>query len=142
MKTAKVNMYYCDFCKKKSQSASSMRKHEKHCTANPQRQCRLCRTKRNISDFITNLKSRFEIAYEVDTLLGSDIRKVKWLGEPVTLKEITDFTRGCPNCTLAVLRQTKLNYSVFGFKYDYKQELNNWWYEVNQDIYEPEYGYF
>lgn len=35
-------VYYCDFCKKKGMSAASMSKHEKHCTLNSNRQCRLC----------------------------------------------------------------------------------------------------
>ena len=34
--------YYCDFCKKAGGSAGAMAKHEKHCTNNPNRYCRLC----------------------------------------------------------------------------------------------------
>ena len=42
MKTLLKKVYYCDFCKKKGMSASAMSVHEKHCTLNPNRQCRLC----------------------------------------------------------------------------------------------------
>ena len=41
VKTKKV--FYCEFCKKKSLATHSMLKHEKHCTLNPKRECRLCK---------------------------------------------------------------------------------------------------
>ncbi|MCK5346673.1 MAG: hypothetical protein KAR20_24855, partial [Candidatus Heimdallarchaeota archaeon] len=40
MRVVKKNVYYCDFCKKKG--LRSLKIHEKHCTANPDRECRLC----------------------------------------------------------------------------------------------------
>ena len=43
MRTVLKKVYYCDFCKKKGLSASSISKHEKHCTLNPKRECRLCK---------------------------------------------------------------------------------------------------
>lgn len=43
MKVLLRKVYYCDFCKKSNRSASAMSKHEKHCTLNPKRECRLCR---------------------------------------------------------------------------------------------------
>ena len=42
MKTKKVNRYWCDFCNKAGLQAGAMRKHEKHCTMNPDRVCRVC----------------------------------------------------------------------------------------------------
>lgn len=42
MRVKKVNRYYCDFCKKSNCSKHAMELHEKHCTMNPDRQCRLC----------------------------------------------------------------------------------------------------
>ncbi len=42
MKTKKVNRYWCDYCNKAGLSKSSMERHEKHCTLNPSRSCRVC----------------------------------------------------------------------------------------------------
>ncbi|MCG3203975.1 MAG: hypothetical protein KCHDKBKB_00652 [Elusimicrobia bacterium] len=43
MKTVTKKVYYCEFCKnKKGLSASHMSRHERHCTMNPNRECRLC----------------------------------------------------------------------------------------------------
>jgi len=140
MKTVKKNVYYCDFCGKRGLSASHIAKHEKHCTVNPERECRLCKETRDIKLFIEKLKARFEIRdiHSVDEFGTIIDRKIEWKGKKITLDEIITFTEGCPNCTLAILRQTKLNYKIFGFKYDYKKELENWWGEINREEWEKE----
>ncbi len=45
MKTKLKNVYYCDFCKKHSLASWAMKEHEKHCTLNPDRICRVCDNK-------------------------------------------------------------------------------------------------
>ena len=137
MKTIKKNVYYCDYCKKRSLSASAMTVHESHCTANPHRKCRLCRESFDIATYTEQLKARFEII-EVEDDYGITRHEIKWNGDHITLAEIEKFTNGCPNCTFAILRQTKLNYSVFGFNYDYKKELNEYWKDRNNEEYERE----
>ena len=135
MRTVKKNVYYCEYCGKRSLSAGAMSKHEKHCTANPHRECALCKQNLDIAPFVEQLKARYEIIEIMDEdMPGITYHKVKWIGEPITLNEIINFTDGCPICTLAILRQTKLNYAVFDFKYDYKKELAAWWREVNDDL--------
>lgn len=42
MKTVKKNVYYCDYCKTHKLTTFAMKLHEKHCTANPNRDCRMC----------------------------------------------------------------------------------------------------
>lgn len=135
MKTIKKNVYYCDHCGKRSLSARHMKIHELGCTLNPQRQCGLCEG-RDITTFIEQLKTRFEIKI-VKSDFG-DVEEVVWKGDEIKLDEIMEFTDNCPNCTLAILRQTKLNYSIFGFNYDYKGELNEYWAEKNQKEYDRE----
>lgn len=138
MKTVKKNVYYCDFCKKKGLSAPVIARHEKHCTANPDRECKPCKESRDIKTFIEKLKSRFEIKETIDQYTGFTNQEVIWKGYPITLIEILEFTDECPNCTLAVLRQTKLNYSVFNLKYDYQTSLKEWWKEKNNEEYGAE----
>lgn len=42
MRTKMVKRHWCDFCNKAGLSASAMARHEKHCTMNPNRACRVC----------------------------------------------------------------------------------------------------
>ena len=138
MQTIKKNVYYCDFCGKHNLSASSISKHEKHCTANPNRECRLCEG-REIASFIEGLKKRFKIIEIPDNEYPDLVnQEIKWKGEKITLDEILDYTEGCPNCTLAILRQTKLNYQIFGFNYNYQKELAEWWKEIANEEWERE----
>ena len=136
MKTVKKNVYYCDYCGKRSLAAFHMQNHESGCTANPNRKCGLC-DGRDIAKFIEQLKNRFEIKECETDDFGTNL-EVVWKGEKITLNEITDFTEGCPNCTLAILRQTKLNYGIFGFRYNYKAELDEYWHDKNNESYNRE----
>jgi len=138
MKTIKKNVYYCDYCGKHNLSASNISKHEKHCTANPERVCRLCEG-REIKPFIEALKKRFKIIESpIDDLPNIIKFKIKWIGKKIILDEILNYTEACPNCTLAILRQTKLNYQIFGFNYDYQKELAEWWKEIANEEWERE----
>lgn len=74
---------------------------------------------------------RFDLIEVIDDY-GVSKHSINWKGEPITLREILEYTDYCPNCTFAILRQTKLNYSVFGFQYDYKKELADFWSERNR----------
>ena len=42
MQVVQVNKYICDYCGKKQYASWAMKKHEKHCTMNPNRECRMC----------------------------------------------------------------------------------------------------
>lgn len=129
MKTIKKNVYYCDHCKKKSLAAHAMKVHEKHCTANPNRECRVCDNK-FINEAIDEFKLRFEFTDqpETDCITGEPTgrREVRasWTGEPVTLKEIRDRADNCPACILAILRQTDFFQGMVDTgKFDFKTEL-------------------
>ena len=137
MKTVKKNVYYCDFCNKKSLNGAYIKRHEEGCTNNPGRHCKLCEG-REIREFIEQLKQRFEIRETEPDEYSGISRSIEWRSEPITLNEILEFTEGCPNCTLSILRQTKLNYKVFGFEYDYKKEMATWWSEKNKEEWEKE----
>jgi hypothetical protein len=129
MKIIKKNVYYCDFCGKRSLSKGHMNTHESHCTANPNRECRLCGVK-SIADLIEDLKKRFSLEPKIQyDEFGSTIGEtfsVVWTGEPVTLDELRKRTDNCPNCMLAIMRQCKFNYHYFNendeFEFDYKAE--------------------
>lgn len=114
MKTRKVNRYYCDFCTKANCSASAMGLHEKHCTMNPNRQCRMCCQLRNIPVLTKMLPSSFSAYYDAH-------------GNPISseyLIRIRVACQKCPACILAVLRQSGVSMDIFSF--DFKEEAKVW----------------
>jgi len=143
MRVVKKNVYYCDFCKKKG--LRSLEKHEKYCTGNPNRECRLCKNKISIPELITT--------YSVSLTTGITIEKYILLN---TFKQIRDDASQCPACTLTILRAINtfsiyaeteqkdeylklvVNYSdnrlpdncKYIYSYDFKKDLASWWREV------------
>lgn len=134
MKVVKKNVYYCDFCKKRS--LRSLKKHELHCTGNPDRSCQLCGRPDGVRDIAKKFLAKFEIIetkafIELNEIIDGTT-KIKWI-EEFTLDdvraEIDQYEEGCPNCLLTVIRAAGLNRYYFEkrFKFDYKKELEEWW---------------
>lgn len=149
MKVIKKNVYYCDFCKRKNLSGGAMSVHEKHCTANPNRECRVC-GKKDISEAVSKFTIRFKLhpieRENIFTLKHDETDfyeyGVEWIGEPVTMNEIRDEVDDCPNCILAVLRQTGFNKYYFNFeKFDYQKELSEAMAEKNREYEDDSYAY-
>ena len=114
--------YYCDFCQKAGGSGGHIAKHEKSCTANPDRSCSYCRYAGPVADLTAVLASR-----------GTD-----WHAGMDALRAVTN---GCPGCILAATRQSygRLDVSTedawwddgggnerkFGF--NFQKEKAIWW---------------
>ena len=111
IKTKKV--YYCDFCKKHGLKTIAI--HEKHCTANPNRECRLCGRKEPITDIV---KKYLE---QTATPLLDDIKN--------------EFDYHCPACVLSIIRQAELNTfkNGKGVEFNYEEEMKKWWDEKNRE---------
>lgn len=139
MKTIKKNVYYCDHCGKRGLSAGHISIHEDRCTANPNRVCFLCGQKLDLPKIVSELKASFSlVANDRLALDYEDEYKVVWTGTPVTLDEISNIADGCPNCILAILRQTGMNRHYFHYGFDYKKENRSYFSEnkVHTDEYE------
>ena len=124
MKTKRKIVYYCDYCSKKS--LRSLKIHEKHCTANPDRECRLCDNK-SIKPIIEKYQKFFTV-HPMNCM-------VKFKKE-FTLKNIIDeLDYICPNCIFAIIRCLGLNRYYMGnkFKFNYREELDKWWAIVNEE---------
>lgn len=149
MKTIKKNVYYCDFCKKRS--LRSLKEHEKHCTGNPDRSCQLCDRPDGIRAIGDKFLAMFEIIstdafIEYNSVIDGTV-KIKWIQEFQLIDVINETEQydgvSCPNCILAVIRYAGLNRYYFKnrFKYDYKGQLESWWESVNEErgrcAYEP-----
>ena len=117
--------YYCEHCGKGSGSPSHMTRHERGCTANPNRVCGLCELAG---------KEQLPIEELVSTLINQG------------LAFLQAFTTCCPTCTLAAIRQSKKQRAAdpengdFGFRwdFDYRKELAGWWAEWNTGEYDRE----
>jgi hypothetical protein len=145
MKVKEKKVYYCEFCKKHSLSASSMSIHEKHCTLNPTRECRVCKNILEISRDLKPLVEKYSALknkmegeikrYSVpDSFGGSAINgaDLDRISKMFSLADIKDDVDGCPMCTLAIIRQSGVQMlSHHCIEYDFKKELADFWQEEN-----------
>lgn len=131
MHKKRVWQYKCDFCGKKNYSAGHMNSHERHCTMNPDRSCRMCKYAEDVSDFSRAMSSMSAACYStssgIETLLNKDALERE-------LKALRDACGDCPACILAILRQKKIHPHDIGF--DYKKEVAELWENDYQDAME------
>jgi len=126
MKKKKVWRYYCEFCKKSGCSGGHLSSHEKSCTNNPDRVCKMC----NAAGL--NQKSIAELI------------KTLGLGDKAGVDALREATDGCPACMLSAIRQSGLqipdNENGPGFSVDFifSQEKDTFWGAINQEVYEDD----
>lgn len=129
----KVNQYECDFCGKKNYSKGAMNKHEKHCTCNPNRECRMCvELNGGTTTDLIDLKSLVteeikECCIDICELLfpieDYEEKYPKFKKVIEIAEKIFEQSGQCPMCTLATLRQTGIpvHESIFDYK-KYREE--------------------
>jgi hypothetical protein len=91
MITKRVLRYFCDFCRRGSLRKSTTEKHERGCTANPNRICGLCE-------------------YAIPTLkqkpIADLIACLSWDKDNYGMADLRNLCEGCPGCILAAIRQS------------------------------------
>ena len=131
MKTKIKTVYYCDYCKK--HSFRTLVEHEKHCTANPDRECRLCQNP-SVLPIIEKIKGKMSYEggeYYRNSNLIITRGRTKNIQQP-SLEDIkNELDELCPNCILTIIRCTGLNKYPYNIEFDYKDELEKWWKEFN-----------
>lgn len=109
MKQVKRWRYYCEFCKKAGGVARHIEKHEKRCTANPNRECGVCPLMEESQTPMADLQAALIVGY----------------------KELREAANNCPACILAALRQApdgnfNLESQQDGrFDFDFKSEMKS-----------------
>jgi hypothetical protein len=88
--------------------------HEKCCTLNPNRYCKLCKTAGELND-IPDLLNKYK-EYKI-------IHYMTHQEEDNLLMKLKQDTGSCPNCILTIIRLCHLQLSNF----DYKEELKKFW---------------
>lgn len=114
--------YFCDFCGKGSLSGGHMKKHEKHCTANPDRSCRMH----------ANLEG---IQVPVKQLIAAINPRLPDRG----LADLRRLAENCPMCILAAIRQSGIGKwdgdpenPPITMDFDFEIELAAAWERINK----------
>jgi hypothetical protein len=112
-----------------------MSKHEKHCTMNPNRKCRVCTLinggdGNEVLDLVKMLPdaSEFNNATIISEQLMTDM-KVRVDAGMEKIREVTD---NCPACIMAALRQAKIAVPMVD-SFDFKEEMKRVFKEYNED---------
>lgn len=113
--------HYCDFCKKSTGTKPSMVKHEKGCTLNPGRECRLCELAGHVQQPMAQL---------IDVLADEGFEALQRA------------TQDCPCCMLAALRQIPVERDAVLWDeedaktrgrsaWQFKEACKDWWSDYN-----------
>ena len=138
MRKRRVWRYYCDFCKKALCHHGYMVKHEKRCTMNQDRECKVCK-KEKLKGF--SLKDLKIIARNNENELKQLSEKLDYPfkvqeNSKDIINEMYDFADYCPMCVFSALRQDGLLKSIYddsgvlikeGYKFSLKEELDEFW---------------
>jgi len=136
MKKIQKWVYYCDFCGKRRLSGGAISLHEKHCTANPNRECRLCGRTESLVEIIKKWLAvreewmKHETHNECTCWIPDNIREemVKVVNVDAVREDLDEY---CPACILAIIRQAKLALHPISIEFDFKKALAEWWAEKN-----------
>ncbi|WP_299077832.1 hypothetical protein [uncultured Paraglaciecola sp.] len=127
MRERKVTALYCDHCNKRGFQRPSMARHERTCTANPQRECGMCQWMYENNEIDIHGKSVAEL-YSAIGEGGDD-----------GLARLREASNDCPACMLSAIRMlNKANdelwkqsdgkgfTATFHVDFDWKAERDRW----------------
>lgn len=124
MRSKKVYRYYCEFCKKSGCSARHIKHHEERCTLNPNRKCGMCGLLEQEQPDLIGLMALLPKAPFIEDDNGG-----YYQGTELT-KEFIDASGGCPACTMAAMRQSKIPVHAYT-NFDFTKECKSIWEEFN-----------
>ena len=138
MKILTKKVYYCDFCKK--HALRSLKQHEKYCTGNLNRECRICSRKPDARPTLKVLVRYFKKQIYIPPKSESGGIPADQIKTP-KIEDIMDRVDNCPACALTIIRALKLQNYPFDIRFDYKKEVETWWAEKNRKDMEDEMHY-
>ncbi len=134
MRVRKVNRYYCDFCKKAGGSGGHIRKHEDHCTMNPQRGCGVCgilkAEQKPMADLLACLPDPLPYVEE-DEFDAVSYSAELTVAVNAALPALRDLAGSCPACILAAIRQKGIPVPMVT-SFNWTSEMDAIWAEVNR----------
>lgn len=145
MRTKKVNRYWCDFCSRAGLQAGAMAKHEKHCTMNPARSCRVCAimhgsqspSPERLREFVAILPPYMD--FESDGWGNTTQRYIDFCAAVnAAVPALREAADSCPACMMAALRQAKIPVPMadgFDFKTEMRVVLDDYNQQKNDEGY-------
>ena len=130
MRKMKRWRYYCEFCNKSGGSGYHMAEHEKHCTLNPNRICRMCGRGEGLGKLIALLPKKEDYVSKGPLFEFLDFAEAV----EKTMFVLREEAENCPACILAALRQAGIFIPMiqsFGFA----EECKNWMKEMRREYY-------
>ena len=140
MKTKLVKRHWCDFCNKAGLQAHSMAKHEKHCTLNPARDCRVCALlggsmhvgAERMAELVAMLPDPAEYLATPCWSDHEDNPQRRLLAAlELAMPKLREEVSNCPACILAALRQKKIPVPMVD-SFDYKDEMQSVFNSLNE----------
>ena len=119
MRRKQVWRYYCDHCNKGGCSGGHMKNHEKHCTKNPERVCRMCSATDGSQEPMADLLAALDEG---------------------GLDGLRDKAESCAACMLAAILQSGGGKNGEYLDFNYKSEKDALWKEHNDAQMEQEWN--
>jgi hypothetical protein len=134
MKSRQVTRYWCDFCKKGSLRRHSMEQHERHCTLNPKRDCRVCAMNGSSPPPIEEMLAILPDPTSFNAASagpGWEIEQNNLTAlVEAAMPRLRELTEGCPACMMAALRQKGIPVPM---GMDYKAEMESFFSDFNAE---------
>jgi hypothetical protein len=115
MITKKVNRYYCEYCNKSGGNAAVIKKHEKHCTLNPNRECGCCDTYLDREQ--TDLNELMALLPIPDSDNAEQLTKD-------AIPALMELSGNCPTCIMSALRQKGIPMYWVNDVYNFNKRLD------------------
>lgn len=138
MRKVKRWRYYCDHCKKSGGTSYHMLKHERGCTANPNRVCGVCDRVGLDSAPLTEL---IELVRQSGKSEYNEYLDRNWLRlDAAAFAQLKEKAGECPCCILAAIRQAHAEVAGGALLFDFKKELKDIWSRYDDDAYQERVG--
>lgn len=142
MRIVKRNRYYCDFCKKAGGSGGHIAKHERSCTKNPNRICKVCGLLEVQQVPIADLKALLPQCKATDFGFEDDASSTVENLVRIALPRLREKAHNCPACIMAALRQSGIPVPL-AKDFNFTNEMKDIWQEINEaNLRECHYGNF
>ncbi len=147
MRRVKRWRFYCDFCKKAGGSGGHIARHEKGCTLNPGRVCRVCgmisADQKPIENIIRHLPKHSDYPCVGD---GPYCDLIEYSDEyqtaiEICMPELRAYVENCSACIMAALRQSGIPVP-FVESFNFTDEMGAIWAVINDSSnHIDRYGY-
>ena len=149
MRVKRVNRYYCDYCKKSGCSGGHMKKHEKRCMHNPDRECGFClaegkRGKADLAPLVAMLPDPAKFSKPGRDWDGREIEDCpQWnmdfdAAVKAALPALFEAADGCPGCILAAMIQRGTPTTTRS-GWNFKEASVEFWRQINEEQQGGEY---